>query len=65
MTLNDIDYVRSGFANMIVKDEMKKANEGEITNDEVGLPDDPYIQAYLVFLATFGVFVIYKLMGKK
>lgn len=65
MTLNDIDYVRSGFANMIVKGEMKKANEGEITNDEVGLPDDPYIQAYLVFLATFGVFVIYKLMGKK
>ena len=50
---------------MIVKNEMTKDEEKQISNEEVGLPDDPYVQAYLVFLATFGVFVIYKLMGKK
>jgi len=59
MTLNDIKYLRQGFSNMDEEEDL------EDTSDNARLPEDHYIQAYYVFLATFGVYVIYKMMGKK
>jgi len=59
MTLNDIKYLRQGFSNMELEEDPLD------TSDEIQLPEDIYIQAYYVFLATFGIYVIYKLMGKK
>jgi hypothetical protein len=43
---------------------VRNVNNYECVDQHFKIPDDPIVQAYFASLGLFGIYIIYKLMGK-